>query len=276
MNESPERHLRFSIRRVVLTVLVLGASCGGVVMTWQALAAMIPWRVISVARPVDLDHGATFVMEKVRGPVEAELQFVAFDIRECALRVIGQPGKKDALPLNEAAKAAGAVAACNGGYFEVPTFEPSGLQICAGKRSGELVRNPLASCVVVRAGKTEMIKVADFHDDPTIADFVQCHPAYVIDGKPVNLGNGPRAQRTFVLTDGAGRWVIGTCTAIGLQEMADLLATPGVMGDVKVARAMNLDGGPSTALWCRDTSGAEHYTKESWRVKNLLAVEPRK
>lgn len=114
------------------------------------------------------------------------------------------------------------------------------------------------------------------HEREPGTPFALQHPAYVIDGKPVNLGNGPRAQRTFVLTDGAGWWVIGVCSAIGLQEMADLLATPGVMGDVKVARAMNLDGGPSTALWCRDTSGAEHYTKESWRVKNLLAVEPRK
>lgn len=276
MNESLVRNLHFSIRRVVLTVLVLVASNGGAVMTRQVMAALIPWRVVSVARPVDLGHGATFVVEKVRGPVEAELQFVAFDIRECSLRVIGQPEKKDALPLNEVAKAAGAVASCNGGYFEVPTFEPSGLQISGGKRSGELVRNPLASCVVVRAGKTEMINVADFHDDPSITDFVQCHPVYVVDGKPVGLGNGPRAQRTFVLTDGAGRWVIGVCSAIGLQEMGDLLATPGLMGDVKVLRAMNLDGGPSTALWCRDTSGAEHYTKESWRVKNLLAVVPRK
>lgn len=276
MNEGHDHNLPFSIGRVGLSVLVLGASCGVVVMTWPLLASLVPWRVVSAARPVDLGHGVTFVVEKVKGPVEAELQFVVFDIRECALRVIGQPGKKDALPLNEAAKAAGAVASCNGGYFEVPTFEPSGLQISGGKRSGELVHNPLASCVVVRAGTTEMIKVADFRDNPAITDFVQCHPVYVIDGKPVNLGNGPRAQRTFVLTDGAGRWVIGVCSAIGLQDMADLLATPGVMGNVKVVRAMNLDGGPSTALWCRDTSGAEHYTKESWRVKNLLAVVPRK
>ena len=61
-----------------------------------------------------------------------------------------------------------------------------------------------------------------------------------------------------------------------LQELADLLATPSIIRAFTVMRALNLDGGPSTGLWWKDTSSAEHYDKEKWHVKNMLVIIPKK
>jgi hypothetical protein len=44
---------------------------------------------------------------------------------------------------------------------------------------------------------------------------------------------------------------------------------------MKVKRALNLDGGPSTGLWCRSTDGREHFKKPGWAVRNAIMLVPR-
>lgn len=39
----------------------------------------------------------------------------------------------------------------------------------------------------------------------------------------LNPAQDPRNRRTFILTDGAGRWAIGVCDGIGLHELARVL-----------------------------------------------------
>ena len=44
---------------------------------------------------------------------------------------------------------------------------------------------------------------------------------------------------------------------------------------MKVNRALNLDGGPSTGLWCRSESGAIQFEKPGWAVRNAIVIVPR-
>jgi hypothetical protein len=85
----------------------------------------------------------------------------------------------------------------------------------------------------------------------------------------------PRNQRTFIMTDGAGRWAIGTCKRTGLLELAHILIASGIITEMKVNRALNLDGGPSTGLWCRNEAGAVQFEKPGWAVRNAIVVVPR-
>lgn len=44
---------------------------------------------------------------------------------------------------------------------------------------------------------------------------------------------------------------------------------------MKVQRALNLDGGPSTGLWSRHQDGRELHEKPGWAVRNAIIVVPR-
>lgn len=270
-----ESTARFSMVRVIKVVLVL-VGVALLVMAIPLIAERVtPWRLVSSAKPVPLTNGATYIAKKIKGPIETELHLVFFDAATCRIAVIDQPTKKDAMTVADAAAAAGAIAACNGGYFDVPKFFPSGFQIASGKRSGEARANPLTGCVAVRQGVPELAPFAQFKDDEHVTEYLDCCPLYVMDGRPLQLGDGPRNTRTFVMTDQHGHWAIGVCRNLGLQELANVLATSSIISEMKVERALNLDGGPSSSLWCKGKDGPIQPLKESWRVKNLLAVLPK-
>ena len=56
--------------------------------------------------------------------------------------------------------------------------------------------------------------------------------------------------------------------------MAELLSTPTLFGEWdKSSRALNLDGGSSTALWVR--SEPVFYEREWKSVRNYLAIVPK-
>lgn len=93
--------------------------------------------------------------------------------------------------------------------------------------------------------------------------------------RPADGSQEPKNARTFIATDGKGQWAIGTIKGVGLCELAELLVTPGVMPEMTVKRALNLDGGPSTGLWFRTEDGVEIYEKPGWIVRNGIAIVPK-
>lgn len=132
---------------------------------------------------------------------------------------------------------------------------------------------------MVKQGKASLVWSNEFQDAPDISEFVQCSPWLVSEGRiwPVPPGKEPqpRNHRTFIMTDAAGRWAIGTAKRTGLLELAHVLVTPGIITEMKVNRALNLDGGPSTGLWCRSESGAVQFEKPGWAVRNAIVIAPR-
>jgi len=256
------------IKRLVCSA----AFCGSLL----ASPAHAQWRVASQTASVSLGHGASFVQKKVSGPAEAELKVVFFDAKQCALRVVAQPSKTKAGTLGDAMQSVGAIAGCNGAYF-TPEFKPLGLEISQGIRTGKLERSSLlGGMLVVRKGRPLMLWRDEFAEQSGITDLVQAGPRLVNGGLPVKgLEATKRRVRTFVLTDCAGRWAIGLCDRVSLRELSDLLAAKGIITEMEVERALNLDGGSSSGLWFRAQDGAEKYDREFATVRNFIAVVPR-
>jgi hypothetical protein len=238
---------------------------------WIALLLVVgftTWRIELFAQPIELGSGARYVPRRVNGVM---LHLIFFDEAKTALRVLANPGRQAEKQLDAWGREHKALAVCNGGYFEVGKREPSGLEIAAGIRSGTFLnRGEYGGSFIVRNGKAELVWDLEFRDDPKIMEMVQCSPWLVNDGKPE-----PKNARTFILTDGAGHWAIGTAQEVGLRELARLLTTPGAISEFQVKRALNLDGGPSTGLWFKTADGRENLEKPGWIVRNGIAVVPR-
>lgn len=238
-----------------------------------------PWQVESSTQPRPLGHEAAFVIKKLSGPAKAEMKLVIFDEKHCQMRVVANGDRKSARTLQDIGHAEKALAACNGGYFHAGgDFGPSGLEIAGGKRTGTYDDQPLFGALVVRQGRATLEWGREFRDSPDITQAVQCSPWLVSEGRVVPLTNqnpDPRNNRTFILTDGEGRWAIGICKRMGLLELARLLVTPGVITEMKVRRALNLDGGPSTGLWCGNEAGVDFFEAPGWAVRNAVVVVPR-
>jgi len=247
---------------------------------WIALLLAVcvaAWRLEVFAQPLELGHGVRYVPRRA-GMVMLHLVF--FDESKVSLRVLSNPGRGSEKQLDTWGREHKALAVCNGGYFEVGKREPSGLEIVGGVRSGTLVnRGEYGGSLIVKDGKAALVWDPEFRDDPKITELVQCSPLLVSDGQPWSPPSDgkpePKNARTFILTDGAGHWAIGTVENVGLQELGRLLTTPGVIPEFSVKRALNLDGGPSTGLWFKTADGRENLEKPGWVVRNGIAVMPR-
>jgi hypothetical protein len=223
---------------------------------------------------------AGFVIKQITGPAKAEMKLVFFDEKHCLMRVASNADSKTAKPLDEIGRAQKAVAVCNGGYFHAGgDFGPAGLEIANGTRTDKFTGGEWVGGIMVKQGKAALIWESEFQDSPDIAEFIQCSPWLVSDGRvvPVPPLKEPdqRNHRTFIMTDGQEKWAIGVCKRVGWLELAHILITPGIITEMKVKRALNLDGGPSTGLWCMNEAGTEHFEKPGWAVRNAIVVIPR-
>ena len=230
---------------------------------------------------MELGHGAWQVTRQVQGPTAVKLELVFFEESTCRLSVASNDSRKGARALSQFATEAGAIAGCNGGYFRAGgNFGPVGIEIAGGKRARALEPPyPLGGALMVRQGEAALVWDAEFKDDPALTDYVHCNPWLVSEGriwKPQEPNRKDvRAARTFIATDQQGRWLLGTASPVGLMELAQLLVTQGVITEFPVVRALNLDGGPSSAFWWRDTQGGTHEQKAGWAVRNVVLVLPR-
>jgi hypothetical protein len=103
---------------------------------------------------------------------------------------------------------------------------------------------------------------------------LQCGPFLVDGGKAVpGLNDTRSARRTFILI-GGDRAALGFCSSVTLAELGDILATPGIVADLKVQRALNLDGGSSSAFWFTGENGP-FSIRELKRVRNFVVVVPK-
>ncbi|MBL9129757.1 MAG: phosphodiester glycosidase family protein [Verrucomicrobiaceae bacterium] len=236
------------------------------------------WRLELFAQPLELGNGARYGPRRVGGVM---LHLVFFDESKVTLRVLSNPGRGSEKQLDDWGREQKALAVCNGGYFDLSDRSPSGLEIADGVRSGAFVnRGADGGSFIVRDGKAALVWDTEFRDDPKITAMVQCSPWLVSEGRPWTPPQPsdkpePKNARTFILTDGAGHWAIGTAQNVGLVELAGILASPGAIPDFSVKRALNLDGGPSTGMWFKTADGRENLDKPGWIVRNGIAVMPR-
>lgn len=203
---------------------------------------------------------------------EATLWVVTFDPKAHAFAVMDNPD--GAFDLGSAAEKRGALAGVNGGYFQ-PDRAPLGLVVRQGVEIHSLEHARLLSGVLsVTPTNITIQRTAAFKASPAVREALQAGPFLVERGQPITGLNATKdAARTVVFQNARGRagFLIGKSAT--LAEMAEILATPAIFPEGKVVRALNLDGGSSTALWVR---GAPPFYAHEWKgVRDYLAIVPR-
>src|SRR5882724_9496758 len=68
------------------------------------------------------------------------------------------------------------------------------------------------------------------------------------------------------------RVALGVCSEITLTELAKILATTQIADRFKISRALNLDGGSSSAFWVKRETGSEFSIPEQKTVRDFVAV----
>jgi uncharacterized protein YigE (DUF2233 family) len=153
--------------------------------------------------------------------------------------------------------------AVNGGFFDQAGL-PLGLRVAGGS-----VRNKLHKAdwgvFFVREGVPNQVHTRDAKKAAGAEFAIQCGPRLVQDGKPFKLKASVH-RRTVIGCDAASRvYLAVTVGFVDLNALAEALAAPVAHGGLGLAHALNLDGGPSTAMFVDGADGA-------WNVPGGAAV----
>jgi hypothetical protein len=210
------------------------------------------------------------VSENSENGERATMEFTRFSPKSCRLRLVDNP---EARTLAETMAAANCLAGVNGGYFD-ENFAPLGWRVADGKVIAPLRRARLFTGAIVSSGssikiirKNELNKVRN----PSMA--LQCGPFLVDRAQRVTGLDADRvARRTFAAIAGTDQVILGFCSDISLADLSAIL-TAGM--DNKVQRALNLDGGSSSALWFKRKDGTVFSIREQKSVRDFVAVVPK-
>jgi uncharacterized protein YigE (DUF2233 family) len=265
---------------------VLRLAAGLLLAVAGAQSAHAQWRLESSEALPAPAPGMAHYAQSVARPAEAAgnpsahatIHFVSFSAREYTFRVFDQ-GTLGRSRLAEAMAANGhCLAGTNGGYFQ-PDFEPVGLLLA----DGHLVHGPgharlLSGALVVTGNHIRLLRSTEPLPGKNARDAVQCGPFLVDGGKAVaGLNNVRSARRTAVLTGPAGEWALVSSSALTLQELGEILADPALLpAGLHAERALNLDGGSSTALWARQPGAEPYSTPEFGIVRDFIGIVARK
>lgn len=203
----------------------------------------------------------------------ATLDLALFSTKSATVRVIDNPTGKNNLAA--VMRRENCLAGVNGGYFD-PEDKPVGLLVSDGKVIAPLRKARLLSGVMlVSSGPLQLLRTAEYSSKRKPTAALQCGPFLVDRGQPVPGLNDTRpARRTFILTGAAERAAIGFCSGVTLAQLAKILATPELAPGLKVQRALNLDGGSSSAFWFADERDPFSIPEQK-TVRDFVAVVPR-
>ena len=249
-----------------------------VLLLWLlcATALRAEWRIVS-AQPEGTGAGGVVHLvtqaEEVESGERATLHLAIFSSKSATLRVIDDPEVDDSL--GAIMPRENCVAGVNGGYF-APDYGPVGLLVSDGRSVAPLRKAKLLSGVVsVAGGRVQIQRPGEFSMKAKPSAARQCGPFLVERARAIaGLNDTRRARRTVVATSGSDRAAIGYCSHVTLAQLGELLATPGVAGDFKMQRALNLDGGSSSGFWFAGENGV-FTVREQKRVRDYLGVVPK-
>jgi uncharacterized protein YigE (DUF2233 family) len=167
-------------------------------------------------------------------------------------------------------------AGVNGGYFDT-SFKPLGLRASDGKVTSALVRARLLTGVLCASRRgIEIERLAEFSRARRCDAAVQSGPFLVDAGAGVRTLEARRsARRTFVAVARSGNAALGVSSELTLAQLAEVLANRSLTSDCAVWRALNLDGGSSTAFWFKKADGAVFSISEDKSVRDFIGVSTR-
>jgi exopolysaccharide biosynthesis protein len=219
-----------------------------------------------------VEHRRIVLTESETGE-RATLDLALLSTKGATLRVIDNPAGEENLAA--VMRRENCLAGVNGGYFD-PENKPVGLVISEGKLIAPVRKARLLSGVmIVSNGRMQLLRVAEYSAKRRAIAALQCGPFLVDRGQAVPGLNDTRpARRTFVITAGVDRAAIGFCSAVTLAQLGKILVTPNVAPDLKAQRALNLDGGSSSAFWFAGERGPFSISEQK-TVRNFVGVAPK-
>jgi uncharacterized protein YigE (DUF2233 family) len=211
-----------------------------------------------------------------RGSRAVDLTVIHLDAAHAELVVVDQADKRAGSRLPDALKASGCRAGVNGGFFDAG-LKPVGLLVAAGREVSPMATDgPSGVLCVGEDGSVKMLALSDYlASPPRCREALQAGPL-VVDpgGKPgIRSRDEKRFRRTVVCLDAEGGVRLLVTGELTLWELMEVLLDEKLVG-FKVERALNLDGGPSTALWA-DCEGSEVSIEPQGPVRNIIGVRMR-
>lgn len=235
------------------------------------------WRTVSsqweAGSAKSLEHRYIVTEESATGE-RASVEVALFSIKSLKLRVIDQP-TSPRLDLAEVMQRENCLAGVNGGYF-TPEYEPIGLLVAEGNMIAPLQRARLLSGVLAMSARdVQVLRVAEFSTRTRLSAAVECGPFLIDRAQSVSgLENSRVARRTFAAVARDDRVALGFCSDVTLADLAKILNAP-LASDFKIWRALNLDGGSSSAFWFKRHDGSAFSISEAKPVRDFVAIVPR-
>ncbi|HET9858033.1 MAG TPA: phosphodiester glycosidase family protein [Chthoniobacterales bacterium] len=220
-----------------------------------------------------LEHRYIVVEDSAAGD-RASLELAVFSSKSCRLRIIDQPNEPR-VDLEEVMGRGNFLAGVNGGYFD-PDYRPIGLLVADGTMIAPLQKARLLSGVLTAsARKVQISRVAEFSMTQKPDAAVECGPMVVDLGKSVRgLESTRAARRTFAAVGAGDKAALGFCSDVTLADLSNILAAISIP-DFKIQRALNLDGGSSSAFWFKRANGSAFSIDEQKPVRDFVAVVPK-
>jgi len=239
--------------------------------------AQAQWKQISSQSEPSLQRGLEhryIVVEDSAAGDRASLELAVFSTKSCRVRIIDQPNEPR-VDLEEIVSPGSFLAGVNGGYFD-PDYKPIGLLIVDGTMIAPLQKARLLSGVLsASAKKVQISRVAEFSMSQKPDAAVECGPMIVDLGKSVRgLESTRGARRTFAAVGAGDKAALGFCSDVTLADLSNILAAISIP-DFKIQRALNLDGGSSSAFWFKRANGSAFSIAEQKPVRDFVAIVPR-
>jgi hypothetical protein len=238
-----------------------------------AATAQADWTILSTASEPGRDGlvHRHVVLENPVGSERITVNLAIFSTKSCTLRVL--QNKDGAESLADVMRHEKCVAAVNGGYFD-EKFAPIGLRMANGQMIAPLQRARLITGVLVASSRgVQIVRSREFSQRRGVAAAIQCGPFLVDRGQPIGgLNDSHLARRTFAATTSSSRALVGVCSQVSLAELSKILAATSFAEDLRIERALNLDGGSSTGFWFARENSSAFSISEQKPVRDFVGV----
>lgn len=187
------------------------------------------------------------------------------------LRIIDNPSGVETLA--DAVQRRNCVAGVNGGYFD-PNFHPIGLLVAEGEIISPLTRARLLTGVLCGSPNgIEIVRLREFSQKRKFDEALECGPFLIDLGKRIQgLDDTRSARRTFAVVGRGGNAALGVSSDLTLAQLSDALSSVRLRDDFKIWRAMNLDGGSSSAFWFARKNGGAFSISEQKSVRDFVGL----
>ena len=235
-------------------------------------AAWADWQVVSTSNQPSRIAGIEYRRVGVENSGErAIIDAVLVSPKAARLEVFDNPGGNDTLA--EVMRREKCVAGVNGGYFDT-AFKPIGLLVSRGRIISPLARARLLKGVLCSSARgIEIVRVGEFSRNRKLDCAIESGPFLVDLGWHVSgLDRTRSARRSFAAVSRDGQAALGICSEVTLDQLASLLSAVPLGGNFKIWRALNLDGGSSSAFWFQGKDDDVISIPEEKTVRDFVAI----